>query len=312
MAIDPSASYPTKVDTTDPGYPLGKARNVSAPGAGDGTPNEAQWLNDLWGFLQALLDHAGAAPSGSPDKVGSSQYLAALQAKFEASFAKGTAFNKNFGLTPADILEIGAAIVASRVLETNASGKVISVVKNTGYNKAVGTIAGTVAAGDDSRFATIVGAFNYTNFLYIEDQKATGVNGGNSTAAAWTKRDLNTTVINNIIGATLSASQVTLPAGTYFIIGECPIGSDDSSYVAKHKARIYNATDLSVIKTGYSQSINDGGSPRAGVVTQLVLGSTKTIELQHYRTDTRTNGFGQAVSDGSIEIYSSLMIFKVG
>lgn len=79
MAIDPSATYAGQIDTTDPvGYPYGKARNELVEDDGTGTPWEQDIVNDLLGFQQALLDYHGVAPSGVPEKVGTSQYLDAL------------------------------------------------------------------------------------------------------------------------------------------------------------------------------------------------------------------------------------------
>src|ERR1041384_5231371 len=80
MAFNPYAAYGSQVDTfTDPaGYPWGKARNDAVPGDGLGTPLEKGWISDLFGFEQALLAAAGITPSGTPDKVGASQYLAAI------------------------------------------------------------------------------------------------------------------------------------------------------------------------------------------------------------------------------------------
>lgn len=79
MAIVPKAVYETQTDAADPGYPHGKAVNETGNDY-NGTPLEAAWLNDLWGFQQALLGAAGVVPSGTPDKVGASDYLAALNA----------------------------------------------------------------------------------------------------------------------------------------------------------------------------------------------------------------------------------------
>lgn len=81
MAINPGASYPAG---TEPGtgYPYSKAKNVSAPGAGDGFPWEKAFVNDLFGFLQSLLVSSSITPSGDPDRVGESQYLDALTALF--------------------------------------------------------------------------------------------------------------------------------------------------------------------------------------------------------------------------------------
>lgn len=80
MAIDPSVEFPGKIDNTAPAdYPYGKARNITTPGDGTGTPFVANLLNDLFGMQQALLDLAGLTPSGVPDTVQASQYLEALK-----------------------------------------------------------------------------------------------------------------------------------------------------------------------------------------------------------------------------------------
>lgn len=82
MAINPATQIsPSKIDTSDPtGYPFGKAQDILAPGDGKGTPRLALVVNDIFGFQQALLKGASPqiVPSGTPDKVGASQYLEAL------------------------------------------------------------------------------------------------------------------------------------------------------------------------------------------------------------------------------------------
>jgi hypothetical protein len=88
MAIIPSARYSGQVELGDAGYPQGKARNAGAFQDGTGTPLERDWMNDLWGFLQALLDRARITPSGTPDRVGASQYVDAVQAVARASSVK--------------------------------------------------------------------------------------------------------------------------------------------------------------------------------------------------------------------------------
>jgi hypothetical protein len=86
MALIPGARYPAQTDVAA-AYPQGKARNAVTFQDGSGTPLERDWLNDLWGFLQSLLATAAITPSGSPDEVGASQYLAAVQAIANASAA---------------------------------------------------------------------------------------------------------------------------------------------------------------------------------------------------------------------------------
>ena len=79
--IRPDVEIPAeKIDTSDPtGYPFGKAQNITTPGDGTGTPLIAEWLNDVFGFFAALANYAGITPSGTPDKVGASQLLEALE-----------------------------------------------------------------------------------------------------------------------------------------------------------------------------------------------------------------------------------------
>ena len=80
MAINPTTAFPGKIAAATPAFPYGKARDVSSPGAGDGTPWVALLLNDVFGFQQALLDAPAVplVPSGTPDEVGASQYVDAL------------------------------------------------------------------------------------------------------------------------------------------------------------------------------------------------------------------------------------------
>jgi hypothetical protein len=84
VAVQPKVLYPSQIETVDTAYPYGKAKNVAVPGDGSGTPLEQGWLNDLWGFLQALLVDAGVTPDGVADKVGASQYLASIKAVIDA------------------------------------------------------------------------------------------------------------------------------------------------------------------------------------------------------------------------------------
>lgn len=79
MAIRPSVRYPGQTDLSDAaGYPYGRAKNQSVAGDGTGTPLEAAWVSDWWGFQQALFALAKLTPSGNPDKVGASDVLNAL------------------------------------------------------------------------------------------------------------------------------------------------------------------------------------------------------------------------------------------
>lgn len=77
--IIPSSKYPaqTAVDLTN--YPQGKARNVTASGSGDGTPFDKEWVNDFFGFEQALVLEAGITPSNNAETALASQLKDAIK-----------------------------------------------------------------------------------------------------------------------------------------------------------------------------------------------------------------------------------------
>lgn len=70
--------YPGQVADGDAGYPHGKAQNVVVEGDGNGTPLEADLVNDIFGMQQALLVAAGVTPSGVPETALTSDFLKAL------------------------------------------------------------------------------------------------------------------------------------------------------------------------------------------------------------------------------------------
>lgn len=79
MAIDLTQQYPQQVDPSTAEYPLGRARNVTSIDDNNATPLDESWMNDHFGFQQALLAEAGVVPSGEPDRVGASDYLDAVK-----------------------------------------------------------------------------------------------------------------------------------------------------------------------------------------------------------------------------------------
>lgn len=83
MAINPNDRYPGQTTAPSADYPYGGARNQIVLGDNTGTPQEADLVNDIFGFQQALLIEAGIAPSGDPETAQDSQYLDALSEIFQ-------------------------------------------------------------------------------------------------------------------------------------------------------------------------------------------------------------------------------------
>lgn len=79
MALDLGVTYAGRIADDSAEYPFGEPRNESTPGTNDGTPLDREWVRDVLGFLQGLLDEAGIVPSGTADNAVNSQYRDAMK-----------------------------------------------------------------------------------------------------------------------------------------------------------------------------------------------------------------------------------------
>jgi hypothetical protein len=182
MALIPISRYPAQVDSSVD-YPHGKARNAGSYQDGTGTPLERDWLNDLWGFLQALLVAGGLTPSGAPDTASASQYLDAVRAvsvdsTLQRNLTRALALRALdlAGVTPGTTLYVGAAAIAGKTVVVGKGGPpgvfsvqdtplvVLSGVTLTGLNDVYKIIAGggrllAIGAGSTKNaFSTTDGA----------------------------------------------------------------------------------------------------------------------------------------------------------
>ncbi len=171
---------------------------------------------------------------------------------------------------------------------------VAGIIKSTtnGFEFPDGT-RGTTAGGD-------------LQVIIVQDEKSANVDGGSFFSGAWRQRTLNTQKYNSISGASLSSSQITLPAGTYEIDAIAP-----ASNVGDHQARLQNITDGTTAVLGQSMRSNTDTITNALVKGVFVIASTKTFELQHQSgSSNSTDGFGEAGGFGT-EVYSIVKIHKI-
>lgn len=184
---------------------------------------------------------------------------------------------------------------------------------NTPARLAVGATSGQLLAVDSSTSTGL----NWTNpglnptaFLHIRDEKANTTQGGTFTAGAFRTRDLNTVKTNTIAGASLASNQITLPAGTYFMQGY-PTAFRTNGNIS----RIYNVTDSTEVALGQNNTSGDTFTSQSpsNVTCIVTITGTKVFELQHKcQTTAATIGFGIRAECGTTEIYSEILIWKVG
>ena len=145
----------------------------------------------------------------------------------------------------------------------------------------------------------------------FNESQAAGTSGGTFTSGSFVKRTLNTTVVNQITGCTLTSSVISLPAGSYQVFATAPAFT-----VNGHKTRLQNTTAATTIDVGsseYSATAAQYAATRSQIQTFFILTTTSNIELQH-RCSTTAGGDGLGASQnytGSNEIYSQITITKV-
>lgn len=146
--------------------------------------------------------------------------------------------------------------------------------------------------------------------LHVRDEKASGTQGGGATSGSWATRVLNTVLTNEISGASLTADEITLPAGTYEVDGSAP-----AARVNQHKARLYDVTAAAVILYGTNAiaASPEDGDNRSFIRGRFTLTTTSVVRVEHrVETTAATTGFGfGAAALGGNEVYTDLMIRKV-
>lgn len=243
-----------------------------------------------------------------------------------SNYLTGTSYNGSVGVAlsvKASSQSVNGNIVA-RDSQGNFSANTIDLTQNLNVNS--GTIsARQVTVGVNG--LTIQSNGNLTvnsggyiigqvPTLHLQDQKASGTNGGTFTAGSWIRRTLNTVVTNTITGSSLSSDQITLTAGTYEIIAHLPAYSSNS-----HQSRFVSSTAGIAIygTTEYANARDTGGEKSESMSRSMINGrftinsTINDFQLEHRCSDTRTtDGFGLACNFGNIEVYSDIIIKKIG
>lgn len=143
----------------------------------------------------------------------------------------------------------------------------------------------------------------------IEDNKTQGTSPNGLTANTDNVRTLNTLVYNRGSLVSLSSNRFTLPAGTWEIAWDCPIGFNNVARA--HQSMLYNQTDGSVVKRGTGGAYNGGdGGDYATMISQgcavVTITESKDFEIRH-----RVNGSGGSQGDDvnmGTEVFTRVII----
>jgi hypothetical protein len=223
---------------------------------------------------------------------------------------------------PADPLALGSTLsVQSDTTLRGQLGFTTGTVASTTY--AVDLNALPVAAANAVRFADgtvqatagrpanvkVMNVLSFDDFMHIQDRKTAGVAGKWILQTdGWVARDYTAVLTNTITGAGLTANQITLPAGTYYMSGW------GSAWGANaHKILLRNVTTNTTLLIGesaFSESGGDGNDMSNAILTgRFTLAAPSDLEVWH-RCATDCH-LGTPSTGFTTENYSDIQIWKL-
>ena len=142
--------------------------------------------------------------------------------------------------------------------------------------------------------------------LHVREEQPATINGGSSVVGNQV-RVLNTVVTNTIPGASLASNQITLPLGKYQIDASAPV------YTAnQHRIRLVNVTDAVIVLLGSSEYAVAATTDRSLIIGVFNVTATKSFNITHFTSAAVANGLGANSGDTFIEVYTNVIIKKIG
>jgi hypothetical protein len=136
----------------------------------------------------------------------------------------------------------------------------------------------------------------------LQDQKATGVDGGASVANTWTTRLLNA-IHSDPYGiiTSLSNNEFTVEAGEYQIRVISPFHATHGT-----RTRIWDVTNNTLVGYSVSTYVYNQTNVYLYQTERIQPHKTTTYRLDYYTQQSKADGLGIATNSGDIEIYTIL------
>jgi len=216
----------------------------------------------------------------------------------------GTA-RSNLGLGTMSTQAAGAVAITGGTINGAVIGGTINGAVIGGSSAAAGTFTALTdtALGQGPVISSSGGALANGGVLFLQDQEPSGTGPGNLTGTTWNTRVLNQKVVDSI-GSVLSSNTFTLPAGIYVLRASA------SAVNCNHQIRLYNVTDSAATALGSNSTSPIANTTNSIIDCAFTITGSKTFEIGHWVSSTQAGGI--AISSGTSEIYTQVMVEKIG
>lgn len=149
--------------------------------------------------------------------------------------------------------------------------------------------------------------------FHVREEQPNNTVSSTSSASGWVTCVLNTTKTNEITSASLSANQISLPAGTYYANFSLPsVLTGTAGNIWKLRLRNITAGSSLIISPTYSWTGSaTGGTWHMETSGRFTLAGTTTLEVQFYNNSGQAPGGTRSTAYSEIEVYTDLQIWKL-
>lgn len=145
--------------------------------------------------------------------------------------------------------------------------------------------------------------------VFVDRVVATG--SQNLSGSNWTKTDLTNTVRNTVTNCTLSSSVISLPAGSYYVEFNLPIGRVSSDTAQKVVTRFRNTSTSTTAALGQTLSIGDWQNLNFHGCGEFTITGTNNFELQGWSEESCKTRYGYSNNSGEAMIFGMVKIWKL-
>lgn len=229
-------------------------------------------------------------------------------AEFEGAKVSFYVLAANTGATTLNIGQTNGTLLGAKKLWRNGNteliaddlipGRLITAIFDTSLDSSAGAWIMTDASSTSTTGTAAM--------LHVAQVATAGTLGGTSLAGAGQTRILDTVLVNNIPGASLSANTITLPAGRYWVEASAP-----AVQVNNHNLRLVQVAGAVIVKAGRTV-LNGSDQGHAQLSHQLIVTSTQQYTLSHYtQSAVASSGLGTGLANGDPETFAEVVIWRL-